>query len=347
MGFYCGTGDVTAHLVAVPQTFAQHFGGRRLVLVDTPAIDRISNNNRDPGALGVIRSWLERSYHKHPPIVGIIYMYDISPTWVPRARIVFEHVANKICGSFEPLKNIVLATSHWDSLDDENTGVQKEHEIRGMLQEFTGRGLSFIPIRKKPVDQYAIIDYLLRTFIDRGSTHGSLQIQKEMLSRRQNPETQAAPSIIILLGTTGSGKSTFVNACIPDARAVSSRSGTTNVTFFLPKDLFLLTLPGFTQYGATEVLCKKLLTAWLENSPTAFEEVLRVGLSSCKAKTNIPRIRARSFAICEALSKEEQDRPMSCLHLHATSHICPTTVPSTRKFHKIYKPSVKTASERH
>ncbi|KAH6903468.1 hypothetical protein BKA70DRAFT_598333 [Coprinopsis sp. MPI-PUGE-AT-0042] len=161
--------DVAGYPATIPPAFSQQFGGRRLVLVDTPGFDDVFHS--DSRAPTIISRWLARWYFNHPPIVGVICLHDITlKRYKPSHLRRTIEVASRLCGNLFDLDNIVLATSQWDALHRQRIGELRQDELRRDLEVYISRrGLKVMSVKTKPDDQQAIIDYLLCNFLEQRS----------------------------------------------------------------------------------------------------------------------------------------------------------------------------------
>lgn len=98
--------------------------GSRIVLVDTPGFD-----DTDAVILTKLANWLKRTYIKDVKLAGIIYMHKISANRVT-AGPPFQNLTmfKTLCGE-HGLENVVLATSMWGQVEEEE-GNEREADLR-------------------------------------------------------------------------------------------------------------------------------------------------------------------------------------------------------------------------
>jgi len=122
-----GTQEVTVFLCKLSEDV-------NVYLVDTPGFD--DTDRSDTQILKEIASWLTASYSNSIKLHGIIYLHRITDPRMQgsakRNLVMFK----KLCG-VDALKNVVLATTMWEGLKTEESGIERERELSDR-QEFWG-----------------------------------------------------------------------------------------------------------------------------------------------------------------------------------------------------------------
>lgn len=103
---------------------------------------------------------LARSYKRHTPVVGIVYMNDITQKRMAKPTELTLALSATLGGGSS--SSVVLATSQWDSLTAGRMGETREQELRASLP---AAGMQLMRIERKPADQHAIVDYLLGNLV--------------------------------------------------------------------------------------------------------------------------------------------------------------------------------------
>jgi hypothetical protein len=102
------------------------FKGVNVFLIDTPGFDDTHRSDKD--VLKEIACWLGASYRDQVRLHGIIYLHRITdPRMQGSARknlLMFK----KLCGP-AALKHVILATTMWERLTDQEMGFKREQEL--------------------------------------------------------------------------------------------------------------------------------------------------------------------------------------------------------------------------
>ncbi|CAJ2504937.1 Uu.00g123310.m01.CDS01 [Anthostomella pinea] len=100
--------------------------GRTVRFVDTPGFS--DTNLSDSEVLQLIADYLAAAYRQDMKLSGIIYMHPISDTRVTHHATKNLQMFQKLTGE-KNLKNVVLATSMWDKVTQEQ-GLARERELK-------------------------------------------------------------------------------------------------------------------------------------------------------------------------------------------------------------------------
>ncbi|KAG6833280.1 hypothetical protein H0H87_009455 [Tephrocybe sp. NHM501043] len=101
---------------------------RRIVVIDTPGFDDTDIDDRE--VLRRIAVWLARSYDANMKLAGVIYLHEITqPRMLGTSRKNLDLFA-RLCGP-DAIKNVILATTKWDELPNDETGQLRESQLKG------------------------------------------------------------------------------------------------------------------------------------------------------------------------------------------------------------------------
>ncbi|KAF8811579.1 P-loop containing nucleoside triphosphate hydrolase protein [Phlegmacium glaucopus] len=98
---------------------------RRVVLVDTPGFN--DTNVSDLDTLRMVASWLKITYQKDIRLAGLLFFHRISDNRMGGSPMKYLKMFQNLCGN-EALKNVVLVTTMWDEVEDEE-GRNRETEL--------------------------------------------------------------------------------------------------------------------------------------------------------------------------------------------------------------------------
>ena len=102
-------------------------------LIDTPGFD--DTNRSDTEVLKEIAVWLTASYSMSIKLHGIIHLHRITDLRMQGSAKRNLFLFKKLCGN-EALKNVILATTMWEMVDEED-GHAREIELQD-TPEFWG-----------------------------------------------------------------------------------------------------------------------------------------------------------------------------------------------------------------
>jgi len=101
-------------------------GGKKVLLIDTPGFD--DTKRSDSEILTTITEMLVAQYKLGVRLKGAIYLHRVSDERYSGSAIKTLTIFQKICGP-EALKNVILATTRWDKVD-EDLGSARETQLR-------------------------------------------------------------------------------------------------------------------------------------------------------------------------------------------------------------------------
>ncbi|KAH6903466.1 P-loop containing nucleoside triphosphate hydrolase protein [Coprinopsis sp. MPI-PUGE-AT-0042] len=190
------THNITHYEVTLPSRFAHFAGpqGRRLFLVDGPGFDHTYLDDNE--TLKRVADFLAQLHKQKMRLVGVVYICDISAQKTHESANANIEMFNKLCdGQFARL---VLATSQWDSLKNEATGVKREEELKaGHWKKLCAHGAMVKRKQKAPDDHDDIISHLLSNYLlNHVNQNEALLIQQEIVDLQRNiPATQAGQEL--------------------------------------------------------------------------------------------------------------------------------------------------------
>ncbi|KAI1401328.1 P-loop containing nucleoside triphosphate hydrolase protein [Hypoxylon fuscum] len=165
------------------------FLDKNVYLVDTPGFDDTSRTDKE--VLKEIATWLGMAYTKNIRLSGIIYLHRITDTRMQGSAKKNLLMFNKLCGP-NALKRVILATTMWQSLADEELGVKREKELIE-TEEFWGWMTRNGSQVKRHYDTKVSAKKLLQTFVSSSDTPiEKLKIQEEIVDRHKNLDQTGA-----------------------------------------------------------------------------------------------------------------------------------------------------------
>jgi hypothetical protein len=102
-------------------------GGSKVCVIDTPGFGEAKRP--DSEILTEIARLLSAQYELGVELKGVIYIHRITDIRYTGSAVKTFEIFKKICGD-KPLKNVLLVTSRWSSEVDEETGSQREGELK-------------------------------------------------------------------------------------------------------------------------------------------------------------------------------------------------------------------------
>lgn len=173
------------------------FSDINVYLVDTPGFD--DTNRSDKEVLKELVTWLGSSYKQKIQLNGIIYLHRITDPRMQGSARKTLLMFKRLCGQ-EALKHVILATTMWERLNDEEIGQKREKELMqtdefwGWMQKQGSQVLRHYNTRKSAM-------VLLSRFVTSQEPPITLQIQTEMVDgNRTLDETGAGRELGRALG---------------------------------------------------------------------------------------------------------------------------------------------------
>lgn len=160
----------------VPCTFENQ---QRIWLVDTPGFD--DTHRTDAEILREIANWLNTAYKQKIKLTGIIYLHRILDVRVGGAGVKNLRMFKKLCGE-NGLGSVVLATTMWNQIPNEETGSKREKELQSegiFWKHMIGHGSKVFRQDHGRVSGKKILNYL----IDKRRPV-TLDIQREMVDEK-------------------------------------------------------------------------------------------------------------------------------------------------------------------
>ncbi|KAF8959528.1 P-loop containing nucleoside triphosphate hydrolase protein [Flammula alnicola] len=231
---------------------------RRLVIVDTPGFDDTYVDDSEISKR--ISSWMESSYTPSMKVAGIIYLHEITqPRMSENTCSNIVDVLKKLCGP-DGLDSVVLGTTKWETLGALGVGEKHEKELKELYWKgMMDAGADIKQARNNKQSAWNIVNVIIDGYTRKNAT-----------AFREAP-------MIMLLGETGAGKSTFIEKAGPRLRQKpiighSLASCTNRVSEFKVQDpnkpgcyVTLIDTPGFNDsdsQGDDEQL--KMIIGWLK-----------------------------------------------------------------------------------
>jgi hypothetical protein len=152
---------------------------QRIWLVDTPGFD--DTYRTDAEILREIANWLNTAYKQQIQLTGIIYLHRILDVRIGGAGVKNLRMFKRLCGE-NGLGSVVLATTMWSQIPDEETGCKRENELKNeaiFWKHMIGHGSQVFRQDQGRVSGRKILNYL----IDK-SRPVTLDIQREMVDKK-------------------------------------------------------------------------------------------------------------------------------------------------------------------
>ncbi|KAI9866987.1 MAG: hypothetical protein M1813_000385 [Trichoglossum hirsutum] len=168
--------------------YSFHHGGFNINLVDSPGFNDTYKSEAE--VLGDIAQWLRESYEANTKLSGIIYIHSIKNERMEGSALRNLKMFRELCGD-EPLKNVILVTSFWDSVFRQ-TGEMREEELR-TTPEFWGgmirRGSRIARFEGRTSALSIILNLVTQRPV-------ALEIQHELVEERK-PLVETAAGIVV------------------------------------------------------------------------------------------------------------------------------------------------------
>ncbi|KAH7905077.1 P-loop containing nucleoside triphosphate hydrolase protein [Hygrophoropsis aurantiaca] len=163
--------------------------GQRVVFVDTPGFDDTYED--DSEILRRIAVWLARSYSDDRTVAGVVYLHEITQTRMLGTSRKNLTMFQKLCGD-EGLKNVILVTTKWTSLPDENSGVKREEQLKNTFwKDMIDQGSKIARFHDTCESAWDIVEPILKE--DQSTV---LHIQKELVELKKFlPQTEAGNAL--------------------------------------------------------------------------------------------------------------------------------------------------------
>ncbi|KAF2102744.1 hypothetical protein NA57DRAFT_7635, partial [Rhizodiscina lignyota] len=168
--------------------YSFHHNGYNIVLVDSPGFNDTYRSEAD--VLADIAKWLRESYENKTRLNGIIYMHNIHNERMEGSAIRNLRMFREICGE-EPLKNVILVTSFWDSVE-KAMGESREKELR-TDPDFWGRMIR----RGSRIDRFTDRTSALKivaSLVKKNSV--TLNIQRELVEEQKTLVDTSAGRVV-------------------------------------------------------------------------------------------------------------------------------------------------------
>ena len=153
--------------------------GQKIYLVDTPGFD--DSIRTDAEILQEIAAWLNAAYKMSVKLTGIIYLHRILDVRVGGAGVRNIRTFKKLCGD-DGLASVVLATTMWSFITDENLGNMRESQLKtehAFWKKMIEQGSQVFRQDKGRTSALRIVQYL----IDK-KRPVTLDIQREMVDKK-------------------------------------------------------------------------------------------------------------------------------------------------------------------
>ncbi|KAJ4352431.1 uncharacterized protein N0V89_007779 [Didymosphaeria variabile] len=152
-------------------------GDSKVLLMDTPGFD--DPVRTDAEILNEIADVLAAQYKLGVKLKGIVYLHRITDIRYTGASIKTFEICKKICG-IDALKNVILATTRWDGLNDA-LGSDREHQLReefwaymlghgSKMSRFHGDRGSAVSLLSQLLSSEPVVLELQRELVQEGKT---------------------------------------------------------------------------------------------------------------------------------------------------------------------------------
>ncbi|KAF5325886.1 hypothetical protein D9611_001039 [Ephemerocybe angulata] len=230
---------------------------RQVIVVDTPGLE--DQPDKDLGIIKSIASYLEHSLQKGAVLGGVVYLHDVSQDRVAGNAQRTLNVLNELCKA-ACLSKAALVTTKWGRGHGRDFGA-REKELKEKHWRF-------------------LIDGKARVmrFEDERKGTGALKVVESLLSMSRD-------IAVLLLGESGAGKSTFINAflkevglekrvlvgygqssCTASVEAIPIDGETKDYEHLKEHKLVVVDTPGFNDTGLADKEILEKIARWLEHS---------------------------------------------------------------------------------
>lgn len=164
------------------------FRNKNVHLVDTPGFD--DTNRTDKEVLKEIATWLGTTYTQKIRLSGIVYLHRITDTRMQGSAKKNLLMFKKLCGP-KALQHVILATTMWERLANEDIGVKREKELVE-TEEFWGwMTRQGSQVRRHHNTKKSAKD-LLQIFVSSNDAPITLKIQEEIVDKHKNLDETGA-----------------------------------------------------------------------------------------------------------------------------------------------------------
>ncbi|KAJ3562352.1 hypothetical protein NP233_g9632 [Leucocoprinus birnbaumii] len=154
------------------------WGGRSVVLVDTPGFD--DTTRTDYEILALINEWLKKTYEGHVKLSGLLYLHRITENRITGSLLKNVATFEQLCGGMA-LKQVVLTTTCWTRGDAALHGPARVEQLKGdYWKAIIGQGASVDALMP---NTYEGAWRIVETLINRHRTDIVL-LQKEVVDQR-------------------------------------------------------------------------------------------------------------------------------------------------------------------
>ncbi|KAL4071608.1 hypothetical protein V8B97DRAFT_1870865, partial [Scleroderma yunnanense] len=274
------------------RAYAYSRGTKRFIFVDTPGFN--SSSQPQNVVLNKIAHWLETIYRTSVQLAGIIYTYRLTDTPIPDAQLTALQILTALCGD-EAACQVYLVTTMWDEVNVDDA-VAAENTIKTKWQLLLDAGSRYERFHNTMESAWNIV-------LGLGDSRKALLLQKELVnigmelaqttagrqlllgvsqdrpSFPHNPrptiqmsEIKPTDIVILVLGTTGSGMSNFINKLTgmpAENETHTLGSCTTHVRAYAcdndGKRFIFIDTPGFNSPQSQNVVLTKI-AHWLRTT---------------------------------------------------------------------------------
>lgn len=162
-----------------PHLFEFSYGDRQMAILDTPGFDDTYRTDTD--VLQGIAQFLVGTYQKNIRLSGIIYLHRITDPRLGHEGLANLGLFRALCGD-EPMKKVVLATTFWEVMTNEERAREHEEELRS-TPEYWGdmliKNATMTQFHDTQESAFAIVESLLHN-----EEKITLKIQREMVDQK-------------------------------------------------------------------------------------------------------------------------------------------------------------------
>ncbi|KAF4633013.1 hypothetical protein G7Y89_g5118 [Cudoniella acicularis] len=181
-----GIGHTMDSCTSEPQIVETRIGETEVAVVDLPGFD--DTHKSDVQVLSLISELVTTQYHIGMKLWGVVFLHPITD-------IRFQGSTGKVLSMFrglvgeDALQNVVLATTHWGNVKDEDIplAIGREHELRDKYwRDMLDKNAMMTRFEGSKASAEGIIAQLI------GRNHVVLQLQKELVDEQMRLGKTAA-----------------------------------------------------------------------------------------------------------------------------------------------------------